>query len=294
MAERIAHVGHWRLDLRANQIFWSSEVFRIHGVGGPDAPALEDAIGFYHEDDRSRVQALIAAALEGKTGFEFEARLVRPDGEVRHVFSKGEPEFADDGELSALFGMVQDVSRRAQAELALAEALEQAQATAREALSLVEVDQLTGTASRRHTLAFLEEQIRKAAGNGSPLAVAMFDIDHFKAVNDRFGHDMGDQVLVRVAAQALGVIRGSDLVGRLGGEEFVVVLPATDALLAMMVGERLRRAVEKSDSGSVPVTISIGVAELQPESDARSLLRDADQALYAAKAAGRNAMRLAA
>lgn len=190
--------------------------------------------------------------------------------------------------------MVQDITRGAEAEVALAEALNSARKTARDAIALVETDQLTGAASSRHTLAFLKRAIDEAHVSGAPLSIAMFDIDHFKAVNDRFGHERGDQVLVQVAEQATGVVRSSDLVGRLGGEDFVVVPPAADALLTMSVADRLRQAVAGSMRSGIQVTISIGVAQLRPGTNARDLLRDADLALYEAKAAGRNTLKLAA
>ena len=127
-----------------------------------------------------------------------------------------------------------------------------------------------------------------------PVALLAFDLDYFKGINDTYGHDAGDDVLRAFAHLLKKSVRGIDLVVRQGGEEFVVVMPETDAKYATMVAERLRQDVENepflSRSGrSIPVTVSVGVAELLGEDDnPESLMRRADQALYAAKRDGRN------
>jgi two-component system cell cycle response regulator len=122
----------------------------------------------------------------------------------------------------------------------------------------------------------------------------MLDIDYFKAVNDTYGHDAGDDVLREFAIRIRKSIRGIDLACRLGGEEFVIVMPETDMSVATMVAERLRRRIAsepfpvQQGSRSIAVTISIGIAALGTNDDTASLLRRADQALYRAKRDGRN------
>lgn len=297
MAERAAQVGHWRLDTVTATLFWSPEVFRIHGKPLDDQPRLADALDFYHPDDRARVSATVEGAIAAGDGFEFEARIVRPDGGVRHVTSRGQPELGYDGELVALFGVIQDVTRQVEAEQALDAARAAAEQAAANAIRLVDTDVLTGIASRRRTLAALDEAIDAAREHDTPLALAIFDIDHFKSVNDRFGHPAGDAVLRRVARAAGHAVRPTDLVGRLGGEEFAVILPGATASVALGLADAVRRAVSTSADGveaGPPVTISIGVAPLVPGGSAASLLSEADRALYDAKESGRNAARLAA
>ena len=122
-----------------------------------------------------------------------------------------------------------------------------------------------------------------------PLALAMVDIDHFKAVNDTHGHAAGDDVLCDLAQLLKRFIRSSDLAARLGGEEFVVVMPDTGVGGAEAITRRLRRGVAESTGGKAPIAVSIGVAELQgPNDTPERLLRRADEALYAAKRGGRN------
>ena len=127
----------------------------------------------------------------------------------------------------------------------------------------------------------------------------LFDIDHFKQVNDTYGHAAGDEVLRVLAARAVNSVRTVDLVARLGGEEFVVVMPETDLVIAAAVAERLRLAVSKepftigASGKQVHVTISIGVTAATEGGDHRDrLLKRADDALYSAKTAGRNCVRM--
>ncbi|MBI0477013.1 sensor domain-containing diguanylate cyclase [Sphingomonas sp. MA1305] len=293
LAESAAHVGHWRLDTATGTITWSREVFRIHGIDGEVPPALDAAIEAYHLEDRPLVSERLEEAIRDNHGFAFTARIIRPDGEVRHVFSRGEIDGnADDG-APALFGIIQDITAQVAHEAALEEARRHAEDAAAKATIMAETDQLTGIANRRRTSFALDQAVQVSRDTGRSVAVAMFDIDHFKRINDTYGHQAGDEVLKRVAADAGKELRSADTLGRFGGEEFVIVLPDATASVAMMVAERVRLAIEAG--GDNPrVTISVGVAELATGESCESLLKRADQALYAAKREGRNALRLAA
>jgi diguanylate cyclase (GGDEF)-like protein len=122
------------------------------------------------------------------------------------------------------------------------------------------------------------------------MAVAVVDLDGFKAINDRHGHDVGDQVLVAAANALARSLRAEDVLGRLGGEEFLVLLPDTDDEAAAQASERLRAAVEHMEA-AVPVTASVGFSVLGADEVADDLVRRADVALYAAKREGRNRVR---
>lgn len=293
LAEGAAHVGHWHLDLLTQLITWSDEVFRIHGVENRVPPSLDTAIDAYHPDDRDAVSAHIGRSLEHCVGFEFTARIVRPDGEVRHVFSKGEIDRNGVNESVGLFGIIQDITPQVAHQAEIERARIRAETAARNAIILAETDQLTGIANRRRTSFVLEQTLRLARETGHPMSVAMFDIDHFKRINDTYGHHTGDEVLKRVAAGAAAELRSGDTIGRFGGEEFVIVLPDAAADAATKVAERVRHAIGTS-SGTPSVTVSIGVAEMAPGESCDALLRRADDALYVAKNEGRNRMRLAA
>jgi diguanylate cyclase (GGDEF)-like protein len=157
-------------------------------------------------------------------------------------------------------------------------------------------DSLTGLANRRSVQDTVRRMVAQSARTGAPLAVLAIDIDHFKRINDRFGHDRGDDVLAAFAQTLSSTLRASDFAGRQGGEEFVALLPDTDLSGAMTAAENLRAAVEAMDVlGGDPVTASFGVAVMPEDgSEGQALLRQADRALYAAKANGRNRVETAA
>jgi len=164
----------------------------------------------------------------------------------------------------------------------------------RRSLSLALADELTGLYNRRYLLAHLDELIERVNQDGIGAAVLLVDIDHFKQVNDTHGHAAGDDVLRLLAARAMNSVRTVDLVARLGGEEFVVVMPETDLAIAAVVAERLRLAVArepftiKTNDLKLSVTISVGVAAAEGGDDRDGLLKRADEALYSAKTRGRN------
>jgi two-component system cell cycle response regulator len=156
-------------------------------------------------------------------------------------------------------------------------------------------DGLTGLHNRRYMESHLGKLVEQAASRGKPLAVLVLDIDFFKSINDNHGHDCGDDVLREFAIRVRKSIRGIDLACRMGGEEFVVVMPETDMAVAATVAERLRRKIAsepfpiEQGKKKIDVTISIGIAAMETSHDsAAHLLKRADQALYRAKRDGRN------
>jgi two-component system cell cycle response regulator len=162
-------------------------------------------------------------------------------------------------------------------------------------LEMAITDQLTGLHNRRYMSRHLDTLITSARTSGKPISFLIMDIDHFKSVNDTYGHDIGDEVLRDFAGRISANVRGIDLACRYGGEEFVVVMPDTDTSFAYTVAERLRKSVEETpfvisrDPGKLKVTISIGIADSAGKTDsADALLHRADQALYRAKREGRN------
>lgn len=156
-------------------------------------------------------------------------------------------------------------------------------------------DELTGLANRRAFNEELDRELARMARSGAPLTLATLDLDRFKEVNDQLGHPDGDSTLVRVGEVLRSSVRDADLPARVGGEEFSVILPDTDAEGAARLAERLRRCVaETFAEDPVPVTASIGLASTSRDDavGATELLRRADRALYAAKEAGRDRVEL--
>jgi diguanylate cyclase (GGDEF)-like protein len=172
----------------------------------------------------------------------------------------------------------------------------------RELETLCVTDSLTKAYNRRYFFEHLGSELSRAERYGKPLACVLVDVDHFKQVNDRHGHLVGDRVLVRIAEILRDNIRSADVVARFGGEEFVILLPETGANEAAALIDRIRQEIERerfpaTENGTLSVTVSAGVAEYEPVASVRepdALLRETDEALYRAKEAGRNRIELAA
>ncbi|ALK99664.2 MULTISPECIES: diguanylate cyclase [unclassified Massilia] len=150
-------------------------------------------------------------------------------------------------------------------------------------------DHLTGACSRRAFFELAAREQARTLRRRSPLSLLLFDVDHFKRINDTHGHATGDRVLVDIVERTGAVVRSIDIVARLGGEEFAVLLPDTGADTALPVAERLRHGLDRSaGDGGIGYTVSIGVATLLAGETIEGMLSRADAALYAAKAGGRN------
>lgn len=179
------------------------------------------------------------------------------------------------------------IRRHLQARQKLAELRRISDELARQTLT----DHLTGLGNRRHFFAALEAEMARLNRNAEPFSLLMLDLDHFKSINDNFGHQVGDLVLKSLAETLLASLRKSDTVCRLGGEEFAVIMPGAETADARRVAERIRRKVASGHPQDCPqakVTISIGIRSLAHPEDLKTIIADADQALYRAKFLGRN------
>jgi diguanylate cyclase (GGDEF)-like protein len=195
------------------------------------------------------------------------------------------------GEIDLLY---RSVERMATAFSEIEEAHRQARTAQAELRRLASTDELTGVANRRWFTSMARRELERCRRYGHPLALLMIDVDHFKRVNDNYGHAVGDEVLKTFARVLEGSLRSVDLLGRMGGEEFAVVLPETNPTAAANTAERLRAAVEAlafplEDGTALCLTASVGIGVASPEGETLdSLLARADEGLYAAKRGGRN------
>lgn len=157
-------------------------------------------------------------------------------------------------------------------------------------------DELTALLNRREIMRLLEAEILRGKRQDNALSIMMLDLDHFKQINDTYGHQAGDSVLADAATTFSSLIRATDFIGRVGGEEFLIILPDTDAPAAVHLAERVRAAMDHhfNTGYGQRCTVSIGIAQSQPDDDTHSLIHRADQALYLAKTTGRNRVSLAA
>jgi two-component system cell cycle response regulator len=172
---------------------------------------------------------------------------------------------------------------------------EQLRSSVQASIEMAVTDVLTGLYNRRYMETHLAHLVEHSINRGKALSVLAIDVDYFKAINDTHGHDAGDKVLQELAARIKVNVRNVDMACRVGGEEFIVVLPATDMSIAEKVGERVRKAISArpfsagNGLSNLNVTVSVGVATLGGEADKLDdFLKRADQALYRAKREGRN------
>lgn len=207
---------------------------------------------------------------------EHTVELARRGGGTLHV--RGAPILID-GAPAGFILLQEDITERKNYEHALEH--------------LATTDHLTNLLNRRAFLESTEKEMRRSHRYGQPLTLLMLDVDHFKHINDTYGHPAGDEVLRRIAATTVSLLRDEDLSGRLGGEEFAVALVQVPLAAAVLVAERLRQTISKLvidfEGRQISATVSIGIAEFGVDADSLTrLINVADQRLYAAKRAGRN------
>jgi diguanylate cyclase (GGDEF)-like protein len=295
LAERLAGIGCWHYDIGSGQQSWSEPMLEMNGLPRHLAPDPGNLRGLL-PDGGEALFSEIARQRDNREPYSFEYRIRPPAGTERVLRIVVTNEFNGRDQRIALFAVAMDVTEQVRREEALELARERAVVLAAEAQMLAMTDALTGLANRRCTLDWLNRSLRVSNRDGTPLALVIFDIDHFKAINDCFGHPTGDAVLVRVAELAREQVRGEDLLGRIGGEEFVWMLPGVGPPGARELAERLRAMIEHgSAEGDLPrVTVSVGLAQVRAGDTVEKLLARADAALYIAKEGGRNKVHRAA
>ncbi len=219
----------------------------------------------------------ILSQIENTGEASFETRHFCIDGTALNVWINSRR--IEYGAELAVLSVVRDISERKRMEEKLR--------------ALAAKDPLTGTSNRRHFMECIRKELLRSRRYGSPMPILILDIDYFKIINDSYGHDVGDEVLIAVVNTCLATLRSTDIFGRLGGEEFAAVLTQTDEEGALMTAERLREALAQmtvlTASGPIRLTVSIGLAMAEAgDATAEEVMKRADMALYEAKSNGRN------
>jgi diguanylate cyclase (GGDEF)-like protein len=285
-AQDIAKLGWYDFDVKSKMLDVTNEF--ADSLGLPFAPggrvtgeAADNYINAFlnalHPDDRERYMSIIAD--ESWRRIEFDYRILTRSNEVRHLCSRIQRTADKSGKRIRDFAVILDITERKRLEEDL-----RAQAG---------TDPLTGVPNRRSFEAAARREVERARRYAKPFAVIALDIDFFKKVNDTHGHDIGDIVLKEMTKVCLTQLRLTDVLARLGGEEFAALLPETDIIAATKLAERLRVAVANKQiatpRGLISITVSLGVAQYAPnENSIESAVKRADESLYEAKNSGRN------
>lgn len=267
----------YRTDMQGIITTVSPSCFEL--LGYKPEELLGTALANYYFDPMERQAVLQAVFNAGGKVARIETRLKRKDGIVIWVSANMSVHFGADGKPEWIEGVARDVSEHKQMEEQL--------------MLLARIDGLTGAFNRRYFMDKTEEAIAVMKRYQHPASLMIADLDHFKKINDEYGHQAGDLALKAFADACRQEIRESDIFGRLGGEEFSLMLPETTMQQAQILAERIRKATEalkiRVGARVIEITVSIGIAELNDEDEVvATMLHRADLAMYRAKAGGRN------
>lgn len=295
LAEDIAGVGVWQYFPKDGRQIWSKGLREMFGIEAGEQFLPGDGDTLLNSSGIDLVSQVMARS-DDEGLFTIDMPIIGLDGARRNLMMRASHIKEESGLTRRVIGVVMDVTEQAKREQSLLVSRDDALREAREAQRLANTDPLTGLANRRQVMGVLDRNIILARRNTEPLAVIVLDIDHFKRVNDTHGHLVGDKVLCRIAGLLQQQARGGDVIGRIGGEEFVWVAPGADNTIARILSERARQAIAQASGqeGLPAVTVSAGFAEMREKDTGLKIFARADEALYLAKQEGRNRVRMAA
>ncbi len=276
-AEKLSKVGFWYLELANHKLYWSQEIFDIFEIDSTKfKPSYELFLHIIHPDDRERVSNAYTKSLKNKEAYEIEHRLLMNDGSIRWVKEECETEFDKNGNPLVSIGIVTDVTKEI------------------EYLNKIELqlntDYLTQLNNRKSYNERIGELLSLKKRNQTPFSMVMYDIDDFKNVNDTYGHDVGDTVLIKMSQLVKSHLRESDYLFRIGGEEFIILLTETHLENAKKVSSKICKSVEENLKSITnhTITISIGVSEANESDSEDTIFKRVDKLLYKSKHSGKN------
>lgn len=296
LAQAIAHLGHWEWDLESGRFICSEEMYRILGLESQQQISNHDIfLQTVHPDDREFVANHLSQVKAGN-GFDIEYRIISQNDDVRVVHGKGVVFCQNANEPKKVIGTIQDIDTHDQTKmLGVIQDITKQKQLQSQLEEQANTDFLTGCNSRKHFLENAEQELLRIRRYGGEMSMLMLDLDHFKSINDQYGHQVGDTTLKKLVNICQEQLREVDVIGRLGGEEFAIMLPKTGNSRAFEVAGRLCQAVAAAEvylndaTSTFHFTTSIGIASLaEDDRDIDEVLNRADSALYKAKQAGRN------
>ncbi len=280
------NLGHWYWNIRTNSVTFNPLKVKVLGYEKdeiPESVSYEYFTDKIHPDDHESTMQAMKDHLYGRESvYEAEYRMRTKEGKYRWYYDRGKITRVDEkGKPVFLAGIVFDITEKKESELEL-------ENKNKELAEISSVDGLTKISNRRALIEHLKTAAIESYVSKNNMSIAMFDIDDFKKVNDTKGHVYGDKVLANVAAILDRSIRDSDLAGRYGGEEFMVIFSDADAKKAAGIAERIRISIEKIFIEEDPkITVSGGVKQYQGE-ELTDFIKAADENLYKAKRTGKN------
>ncbi|AUJ72456.1 sensor domain-containing diguanylate cyclase [Pseudoalteromonas sp. NC201] len=277
--QKLANVGTWRLNHLIYSVKMSDKLAAMLGIDGEAITQWDDFINALDPSAELAIKQQLHNVFVHGGSTTFEHVVTRADGSTLYVRHHCETLLNGIGQPLNSIGLMLDVTQ------------DKVKAAQLEVLS--NKDELTNLYNRRKMNQALHKETTECLTNGLPLSTIILDLDLFKQVNDRFGHHIGDEVLVRVSQEIQNSLRSTDIASRWGGEEFLILCPNTYLNDAQKVAERIRKAIEAIQlSCPHKITASFGVGSLQDGQDLSEMLKRVDSALYQAKKAGRNCIRV--
>ncbi|MBU1642799.1 EAL domain-containing protein, partial [bacterium] len=276
----MAHVGGWEFDLKSGSGAWTKEIASIHDLDPNDPTSVAIGLSVYKGQWLEKIRTAMDDAFYNGIPYDIELLMETAKGNEKWVRTIGVP-VLENGKVVRIRGSMQDITAQKMAEAKVH--------------WLANFDPLTGLPNRTLLNDRVVHAIRTAYRSKDPVALLVLDLDHFKNINDTLGHDIGDEMLIKVASRIQSLVREGDTLSRQGGDEFVIVLPGTDADGAAHVAEKLIQDISQPyhiQQRELNITPSMGIA-LYPidGSNLNTLFKSADAAMYRAKADGRNCYR---
>ncbi len=281
LATSIGKIGIWDWSCVSGDVVWNDETYRIFGLDADTTrPSYELYLSMVHEEDRNKIVKAVQESLDEKKRYAEDCRIILENGEQRICHATGEVECNEAGEPVRMLGTFQDITEQKIIEAELQH--------------IAYYDVLTGLSNRVLLADRLHQAMIQAQRSGQQLAVVFLDLDGFKTINDNYGHETGDQLLITLATRMRQALREGDTLARLGGDEFVaVLLDLEDMEASAPLLKRLLDAAAQAvyvGNLALQVSASLGVTFYPQveDMDADQLLRQADQAMYQAKMTGKN------